>query len=315
MKSYTIPHTDLEVSRLAYGCMRTGRTWDELPLEAKEGRNETDIFLAAFDAGYTFFDHADIYGRGRSEEIFAGLWDARPGIREKIIVQSKCGVRPGFYDFRYDHIVGSVEGSLRRLRTEYLDILLLHRTDVLIEPDEVARAFNDLHRMGKVRYFGVSNHEILPIQLLQEHLDHRIVVNQMRISLLHHYLINETIVVNTVNPSFGLGGGLLEYCRLKGILLQAWSPVDHGRTLNPPDDADEGTKAIAAAIANMAEEKGTTREAVALGWLLRHPAGIQPIVGTTNVDRVRASARADDIEISHEEWYALFATARGDRVR
>ena len=176
MKTYTIPQTDLVVSRLAYGCMNIGARWDDAPLTGAEKTAAVEVVAAAYEAGITLFDHADIYTRGKSEAVFAEMWQAIPGLRSEIVLQSKCGIRfaddphpgvPARYDFSYEHIIASVDGSLRRLRTDYLDILLLHRPDPLAEPDEVARAFDRLHTDGKVHYFGVSNHTAAQIELLR----------------------------------------------------------------------------------------------------------------------------------------------------
>jgi len=320
LKTYTIPKTDLTVSRLAYGCMKIGGGWNDEPLSAETREAAVRVALTAYEQGITLFDHADIYTRGKSEEAFAAVWGAIP--RDKIVLQSKCGIRfqddppgaPARYDFSYEHIVRSVEGSLRRLQTDYLDLLLLHRPDPLVEPTEVARAFDALHASGKVRYFGVSNHSPAQIALLQATVSQPLVVNQVQLSLLHPYLISEGIVANIAGKPAALASGTLDYCRLTGILVQAWGPVDGGRLLNPPPDAVPHVKATAASVAQMAAAKGVSPEAIALAWLLRHPAGIQPIIGTTQPARVQASVQADAVTLTREEWYALFVAARGERV-
>jgi predicted oxidoreductase len=237
-----------------------------------------------------------------------------------MIIQTKCGIRfaddprpgaPGRYDFSYEHIVRSAEGSLRRLRTDRLDVLLLHRPDPLVEPDEVARAFDHLRATGKVRYFGVSNHTLEQLELLRSAGGQPLVVNQVELNLLHNDLINAGVRANQRGTVEAGAAGTLDYCRRKGITLQAWAPVAGGRLVDPPADADERTRSAALAVARLAEARGTSREAVALAWLLRHPAGIQPIVGTTREDRLRASALADEVELSREEWYTLFVAGRG----
>lgn len=304
MNTYTLAQTDLEVSRLAYGCMRISRDAD----------NGVRAVLTAYEQGITLYDHADIYGGGRSEEVFAGVWDASPGLREKIIVQSKCGIRSGQFDFSYEHIMQSVEGSLRRLKTDYLDILLLHRPDALVEPEEVARAFDALHLAGKVRYFGVSNHTVLQMELLRRSLNQPLIANQMQLGLLHSHMINEGIVANRDGEPAALATGILDYSRLNDILIQAWSPVAGGRLLNPSDNADERTKQTASLLTEFAEKKQTTKEAIALAWLLRHPAGIQPIIGTTRPERIEASCLADSVMLSRAEWYQLFIAGRGKNL-
>jgi predicted oxidoreductase len=320
MNTYTIPQTSVEVSRLAYGCMRIGRYWDDRPLAPDEEKAAVQAVITAVEGGITIFDHADIYSRGKSEAVFAEVWKAMPDLRERIVLQTKCGIRfagdphqgdPHRFDFSYEHIVRSVEGSLRRLQTEYVDILLLHRPDPLVEPEEVARAFDALHANGKVRIFGVSNHSVGQIELLQRAVDQPLVINQLQLSLLHPYLIEEGINVDRTDGTCALTGGLLDYCRLKRILIQAWSPVDGGRLFNPPQDAEDRNKEVSALIHQMAEEKDTSPEAIALGWLLRHPAGIQPIIGTTRPERIAASCLADAIEMTRQEWYVLFTAGRG----
>lgn len=320
MKTYQIPGIDLPVSRLAYGCMRLAGSWDDVPLTADDRHRAVAALAAALEGGINIFDHADIYMRGKSEQVFADALDDLGVAREQVVLQSKCGIRfpgnpsphsPGRFDFSYEHITASVEGILRRLRTEYLDILLLHRPDPLVEPEEVARAFDELHRSGKVRAFGVSNHTGPQIALLQASLDQTLVVNQVELSLLHSYLIDDGVLADQREAVYANASGTLDTCRLHGIRLQAWSPVAHGVLSNPPDDAPDNVRAAAQLIARFAVEKETTSDAIVLGWLLRHPAGIQPVLGTTNPQRIAASCRADDVILSREEWYRLFIAARG----
>ncbi|HYN87758.1 MAG TPA: aldo/keto reductase [Ardenticatenaceae bacterium] len=323
MNSYRIPNTTLEVSRIAYGCMQLGGPWDRSPYGPAETARAAKLLATAVEQGVTLFDHADIYAMGKSEAVFGEALRQSPGLRERIVIQSKCGIRfrddptpgdPGRYDFSYEHIVRSVEGSLRRLQTDYLDILLLHRPDPLVEPEEVARAFDELQREGKVRYFGVSNHTPGQMALLQKHLDQPLIANQVEISLLHAHLIHEGIIANQEGYAYTAAAGTLDYCRLHGILVQAWGPVAGGRLFNPPAGAEPRVYETASLIGRLAAEKGTSREAIALAWLLRHPAGIQPIVGTTRPERLAASCLADDVTLSREEWYGLFVAARGAGV-
>src|SRR5512143_1097851 len=211
MKTIQLGSTPLEVSRIAYGCMGMGGSWDRTtPLGVQTKREAISAIRTALDEGINFFDHADIYCWGKSEEAFGAIWAEAPNLREKIIVQSKCGIvmegaRPestvGQFDFSYEHITRSVEGSLKRLQTDYLDVLLLHRPDPLVEPDEVARAFDDLYTSGKVRYFGVSNHTAAQLRYLKHSLNQPIVANQLEVSLLHTHLIDEGIVFNQDQPS------------------------------------------------------------------------------------------------------------------
>ncbi len=323
MQQYTIPHTDLTVSRLAYGCMKIGGSWDDNPLTDADKQAAAEVVVAAHEAGITLFDHADIYTRGKSESVFGEVCAMVSGLRDSIVLQSKCGIRfkddpqpgdPQRFDFSYDHIISSVEGSLRRLQTDRLDILLLHRPDPLVEPEEVARAFDALHRSGKVRYFGVSNHTVWQMELLRRFVDQPLVVNQLELSLLHHYLISEGIVANRTGEASALATGILDYCRLHDILVQAWSPVVGGKLFDPSPNAAAYVRETAQLVDQLAAKKQTTPEAIALDWLLRHPAGIQPIIGTTQVERVQRSCQADEVELSREEWYTLLAAARGKPV-
>lgn len=312
MRLMKIGNTPIEASRIALGCMRLS-----------DNRNEAIATIrAALDQGVSFFDHADIYGRGKREEVFSAIWDEITGLRDKIILQSKCGIRfagepdessPTRYDFSYEHIIRSVDGSLSRLKTDYLDILLLHRPDALVEPEEVARAFDGLQQAGKVRFFGVSNHTPLQIKLLQKYVDQPLVANQLQFSVVHTHFIDEGIVLNRSDyPEPTRGEGTLDFCRIHEITIQAWSPlaggIVSGKTLSEPDERIEKTAAL---VARMAEEKGVSKGAIVIAWLLRHPARIQPIIGTMNPARIAGACQADDIELTREEWYSLFAAGRG----
>jgi len=247
----------------------------------------------------------------------------RPGLRQKIVLQEKCGIvlggdedfgPPQRFDFSYDHIVKSVETSLQRLGTTYVDILALHRPDPLIEYDEVAKAFDHLHSSGKVRYFGVSNHTAHQIAALQKHIDQKLVVNQVELNLHHHYMISDGFLANMTGYGYAGVSGTLDYCRANDIMIQAWSPVAGGRLFNTAEDAPENVRNTANLIAELAQKHNTTAEAIALGWLLRHPAGIQPIVGTLNARRISSSLPADNVELSRKEWYALLEASRGESV-
>jgi predicted oxidoreductase len=312
MQTIELGYSGLEVSRIGQGCMRL----------SGDRREAVATIRAALDAGIEFFDHADVYGGGRCEQVFAAIWDEVPNLRQRIVLQSKCGIRPAGdvgayapkrYDFSYDHIIEAVEGSLERLKTDYLDVLLLHRPDALVEPEEVAQAFDQLHFAGKVRYFGVSNHTAAQIQLLQDWVDQPLVANQLQLSPLHTPMIDEGMVMNRADhPAPYRNEGTLEYCRLHGITIQAWSPLAggllSGRTLNDPEPR---VAAAAAEAARLAAERGVSREAIVIAWLLRHPARIQPIIGTTTPERIAACCEADEIELTREEWYSLYIAGRG----
>lgn len=323
MKTQTISSTDLQVSRIAYGCMGIGGGWDAQLISVETRKTALNAIRTALDEGINFFDHADFYCLGKSEEVFSSIWQEQPSLREQIYLQSKCGIRLGGdpaeidfgrYDFSHEHILHAVEGSLKRLKTDYLDLLLLHRPDPLVEPEEVARAFDDLMRSGKVRHFGVSNHNAAQIAFLQKYLDLSLVVNQVELSLMHLQLIDEGVVFNQDEPAIALRGeGTLEYCRLHDITLQAWGPLAYGvlsgkQVENPSKRIIEAS----ARVAELACRKNVSREAIVIAWLLRHPAHIQPIIGTTAPVRIRAACQADSVELSREEWYWLFIAGRGD---
>ena len=324
MKQQEIGASGLYASRIAQGCMSMGGSWDGGALGDAQRQHALRAIQAALEQGITLFDHADIYAVGKSEEAFSAIWAEVPGLRGRIILQSKCGIRfagaptadmPSRYDFSAAHILASVEGSLRRLRTDYLDILLLHRPDPLVEPEEVAVAFAKLRKSGKVRFFGVSNHTPAQIALLEQALDVPLVVNQIEFNLLHADLLEAGIRANQSNPSCWVQGeGMIEYCRLRHITLQAWGPLGRGRLCGETPPAEERLRAVWDAVAKMAEQKAVSKEAIMLAWVLRHPAPIQPVIGTANPRRIADACQAEQIELSREEWYTLFVAARGGNV-
>jgi predicted oxidoreductase len=300
--------------------MNIGGSWDESPLSAATRDLARAAIHGALECGINFFDHADFYCRGKSEEVFGEFLAENPGMRDELIVQSKCGIilpengLPGRFDFSCDHITKSVQGSLRRLKTEYLDVLLLHRPDPLIDPEEVAKAFDLLHRSGRVRQFGVSNHSPAQMALLSAFLDQPIVANQIEYNPLHAVLHDTAIHANMRRPQYGTPGeGIIEYCRIHGIELQAYSPLAKGLlsgTALPPD-AEPRVKTTATVVQQLANEHGVAREAIVIAWILRHPAGIAPVIGTTNPTRIRACAEAARIELSRVEWYQIYTAALG----
>ncbi len=315
MKTMKLGSSPLEVSRIALGCMRL----------SEERSQAMATVRAALEQGINFFDHADVYGRGNREQVFSALWEERSGLRDQIILQSKCGICPAGdsssraptrYDFSYRHIMESVEGSLSRLKTDHLDVLLLHRPDALVEPEEVARAFDELHQAGKVRFFGVSNHTAAQIQLLQTCVKQPFVANQLELSMLHSQLISDGILFNRDDlGAMSRSEGALEFCRMHSITVQAWSPLARGVLSGGVVPSPEPRVTHAAGVvAQLASEKKVSSEAILIAWLLRHPAHIQPIIGTTNPGRIAAACQADSVDLTREEWYTLFEAGRGARV-
>jgi predicted oxidoreductase len=325
MERIMIPNTDLRVSRLCAGCMGLGGSWDKGSALTKDDERRAAAFVdAALALGIDFFDHADIYTSGKAEEVFGRVMRSRPGLRDELVLQSKCGIRfagdpagaPQRFDFSRDHIVAAVDRILARLGTDYLDILLLHRPDALMEGEEVARAFAELKSAGKVRYFGVSNQNRGIMEYLQSFLPDPLVANQLQMSLLHHGFAEAGISFNQAAPGYPDGWeGVLEYCRLKGVGLQAWSPLDRGAlTGGDLSKLPESARKAAALVKEYADGRGLPPEAIALGWLLRHPAKIVPVLGTTKPERLADCAKALEADLSREEWYRLFEAARGHQM-
>jgi predicted oxidoreductase len=309
--------------------------WQRTPVSAETIAKASRLVNTAFDHGVTLFDHADIYSFGKSEEAFGEVLKQSPALRGKITIQTKCGIHfsedmyqprrgdPHRLDFSREHIVSAAEGSLRRLATDHIDILLLHRPDALMEPEEVARAIDDLHSSGKVRYFGVSNHTPAQIELLKKHVTQPLVVNQIQLGLAYSYLIADGLEANqdeTTRLTLKYTGvsGILDYCRLRDIQIQAWSPLKGSdmsggvsKLINPPADAAAEIRQAANMLKDLADEKHTTPPALALAWLMRHPARIVPLIGAAKPEHLIECCDADRITLSRAEWYDLFLTAAG----
>ncbi|EAD6034594.1 aldo/keto reductase family oxidoreductase [Listeria monocytogenes] len=300
MKRITIGNSALTASEISLGCMRMADL-------SKEDANK--VINTALENGIDFFDHADIYGGGKSEEVFADAIDMNATIREKMILQSKCGIRQGFFDFSKEHIIASVEGSLKRLKTDYLDTLLLHRPDTLFEPEEVAAAFTELEKSGKVRHFGVSNQNPGQIELLKKYVDQELIANQLQFSIMHTGMIDTGFNVNmTIDPSLDRDGGILEYSRLNNMTIQAWSPFQYGFFEGVFLDNDKFPE-LNKTIDKIAADKGVTNSAIAVAWIQRHPASFQTVVGTMNPGRITDIAKASDVTLSREEWYEIYRAA------
>ncbi|WP_374019297.1 aldo/keto reductase [Paenibacillus thiaminolyticus] len=319
MNKIPIQQRGLAASRLVLGCMGLGGGWNDEPITEQHLAAAHAAVEAALEAGINMFDHADIYTRGKAEQVFGQVLKERPELRERIVLQSKCGIRfadngiPGRYDFSKEHILRSVDGSLQRLGVEYLDILLFHRPDPLMEPEEVAEAISALKSAGKVRAFGVSNMSAGQIRLLQAYSKEPFIVNQLEMSLAKIGWLDQGVHVNQNAAKEDIfPEGTLEYCRLENIQIQAWGPlaqgVFSGRDLS---DQPASIRETAELVQAMANEKGTTPEAIILAWLMRHPAGIQPVIGTANPERIRACGEAVNITLTREEWYTLYVSSRG----
>ena len=322
MEQLKLPNTDLTVSRLIAGCMGLGGGWGRLTvLGESHVKQAQELVETALNLGINFFDHANIYARGRAEEAFGQVLRATPSLRDKMVLQSKVGIRwaddpegtPQRFDFSYAHIIEATDAILQRLGTSHLDILLLHRPDPLMEGEEIARAFDELKKAGKVRYFGVSNQNLATMQYVQHFLPDPLVANQLEMNLLHSGFAEVCISFNQRPAAYPNGWeGVLEYCRLNKVRLQAWSPLARG--LLSGGDLSGQTPAVRKTVAlvqELASAHGVSSEALVLAWLMRHPAGVQPVLGTSRSDRLRACAQSSSVSLSREEWYRLFETARG----
>ena len=288
----------ISVSRIAQGCMRIDRL---------TGAELDALIRSDLDAGISFFEHADIYGgNGRCEELFGNILREDPTLREKMVIQTKCGIRPGQYDFSREHILTSVDASLKRLGTDQVEFLVLHRPDTLVEPEEVAEAFTQLKEQGKVKKFGVSNHNAMQIALLNKYLPEPLVIDQLQFGLGHTVLVDAGLNVNMKNDeSVNRDDSTLDFCRLNDITIQAWSPLQFGfikgHFMGNPDFEGLNRK-----LEELGEAYGITSTAMAIAWILRHSAKIQPVVGSVNAQRMRDIAGAADVTITRKEWYDLY---------
>ena len=288
----------IQVPTIAVGCMRI----------SDMNEKEVSSFInTALENGANFFDHADIYGAGKSEEVFGNA--VTPSMRENIIIQTKCGIRKGMFDFSYEHIINSVDGSLKRLGTDYIDVLLLHRPDALMEPEEVAKAFSHLKESGKVRHFGVSNQNPYQMQLLQNSLDMPLCANQLQFSIMHAPMIQSGINVNMYNDSaVNRDGGVLDFCRLNNITIQPWSPMQFGFFKGCFVDNEQFPE-LNKKLEDIGNKYGVSKTTVAIAWILRHPAKMQPVTGTTNLQRLKDSFKATEFALTREEWYEIYRAA------
>lgn len=300
MKKISVAKDWLKVPEVGLGCMRIS------DMAVKDVRELIDTSM---EVGINFFDHADIYGGGKSEEVFSKAISENKSIREKMIIQSKCGIRKGFFDFSKEHIISSVDGILSRLDMEYIDVLLLHRPDTLMEPEEVADAFDKLEKSGKVRHFGVSNQKPLQIELLKKAVKQPILFNQLQLSIMRTGMIDSGLNVNMkVDASFDHDGSVLEYCRLHDITIQAWSPFQYGFFEGVFLNKDKFPE-LNKVIDRLAESYRVSNSAIAVAWIARHPANIQTIIGTTNKQRVKDISRISEFRLTRQEWYEIYRAA------
>ena len=313
-----LPH----VSRLVFGCMGLGGGWNKDAITKAHLKQTHECIDAAIAGGINFFDHADIYTFGKAEQVFGQALAERPELREHMYIQSKCGIRfeddkgPKRYDFSAKWIEESVEGSLKRLNTDYLDVLMLHRPDPLMEVEEIAQVFSCLQESGKVRNFAVSNMQQHQMNFLQHALDMPIVANQIEASLQKHQFVDEGVYAgNADGKDLNFTPGSVEYCRHFDIQIQSWGSLCQGLytggDLTNASQADINTSILVNKLAALYD---TTPEAIVLAWLLRHPALIQPIIGTTNVERIAASCGALNVTLNREHWYALYVSAKGHEL-
>lgn len=300
MEKMKLGKSDLEISRVGVGCMRM----NSLTVDEAER-----YVLEAVQQGVTFFDHADIYGQGECERLFGQVLRRNPGLREKLVIQSKGGICPTMYDNSGAYLTETVDGILERLGTDHLDVFLIHRPDALVEPEEVAEAFDRLHTAGKVRWFGVSNHKPMQMELLSRYLKQELQVDQLQFSITNSNMVRNGMEVNMeTEGAVDRDGSVLDYCRLKDITIQAWSPFQYGMF--------EGTflgspkyENLNRVLDELAEKYETTNTAIASAWILRHPAKIQILAGTMNRERLTQIIRAQEISMSREEWYRIYLAA------
>ncbi len=313
MKTISIGQSQLQSSRLAYGCWRIAGTWDPAEVSPERAAHGRAAVIAAYEAGYTLFDHADIYCHGEGERIFGQALGEIAGMRDRVVIATKCGIRkagdpeshaPYRYDSSAAHIVWSCEQSLRRLDVGTIDIYQLHRPDYLADPAEVAQAFTELRQAGKVREFGVSNFTPAQVAQLRKACPMPLLVHQVEISLHKLACLND---------------GTLDQCLQEKMTPLAWSPLGAGKIcstgpidMQSPDHAQR--QKLRDVLDEIARGHGVTRGVVALAWLLRHPAGIVPIIGSTNPERIQENAKADSLELTRYEWYRLLEAAVGHRL-
>ncbi len=313
METVSLGTSQLQTSRLAYGCWRIAGTWNPSEVTPEKEDIGRRAIIAALEAGYTHFDHADIYCRGHCETLFGQVIKANPSVREEILIATKCGIRfagepwsdsPHRYDFSAEHIIASCEGSLKRLHVETIDLFQLHRPDFLMNPEEVADAFNQLMRSGKVREFGVSNFRPSQIAALQKACPMPLLAHQFELSLAKLDALTD---------------GILDQCLTSKLSPLVWSPLGGGVLGSPEISSGQGPRHPVSAhlqetISAIADARGVSRAVIALAWLLKHPSRIVPIIGSTDPKRIAELTRAPEIDLTRDEWYRLLLAARGEKL-
>lgn len=290
----------IKASAVSLGCMRMSGLSEK----------EVDAIIdSALEFGVDFFDHADIYGGGGAERVFGEYLKRHNGAREKMLIQTKCAIHDGQYDFSKEHILRSVDGSLSRLGVDYVDFLLLHRPDTLMEPEEVAEAFDILEASGKVRHFGVSNQNMMQMELLKTAVKQPLSVNQLQFSVTEAGMVTSGMNVNMKNAESVMhDGGFLEYSRIKNITIQTWSPFQHGFFEGNFVD-NEDFPQLNAKLEEIGEVHGLTKTGVAAAWILRHPANMQLVAGTMNPKHLEKICKASDVVLTRSEWYEIYRAA------
>lgn len=297
VKIIPLGSSSLQTTEISVGCMR---------IAGMEPAAVDTFVQTSLDEGLNFFDHADIYGGGKSEEVFAASVKRLGVKREDLILQSKCGIRKGMFDFSKEHILNSVDGILKRLETDYIDVLLLHRPDTLVEPEEVAEAFTQLKDSGKVRHFGVSNHNPGQIELLQASLPMKLEANQLQFSVTNTGMLDHGLNVNMeIDRSIDRDNSILDYCRLKKITVQAWSPFQYGFFKGSFIGSPEFPE-LNKVLDTIGESFGVSSTTLAIAWILRHPAKMQVVIGTTKPERIKEVAQASGVSLSREQWYEIY---------
>ena len=291
---------EFDASAISLGCMRMSGL-DDTQVDA--------IMEAAIEGGIDYFDHADIYGNGEAERVFGEYLKRHKSVRENILIQTKCGIHDGQFDFSKEHILKSVDGSLSRLGVDYLDAFLLHRPDTLMEPEEVAEAFDILEAAGKVRYFGVSNQNMMQMELLKTAVKQPLIINQLQFSVTEAGMVTSGMNVNMKNAESVMhDGSFLEYSRIKNITIQTWSPFQYGFFQGNFVDNDRFPE-LNSKLAEIGEKYGLTKTGVAAAWILRHPANMQIIAGTMNPVHLNEISKAADVTLTRSEWYEIYRAA------